>query len=209
MNKNWQPISLLVCFVVLMSVQAGAQTSDYQKKCSDNAEQLLKKAWAAQPMNRRGNNADPAKAEFLYEQAIKDSPKCGPANNLLVALLMRSRNYEKANKLNELFLRQNPDDPAALMHRAELISILEKDYPRALEIEISLLRLPEYNENGRVFYAIAKTYSLMNNLDESLEYLKLALARNKNWGNRFNAQVNSSFVNLRKDSRFWSLIIKK
>jgi tetratricopeptide (TPR) repeat protein len=209
MNKLWQQISLWTCLVLLMSVQAGAQTSDQPKECSDNAEKLTKKAWAAQPMNRGGNNADSAKAESLYEQAIKDSPNCGRANNLLVGLLMRSRNYEKANKHNEQFLRQNSNDPAALLNKAALISVLEKDYPGALEIEMSLLRLPGENDNGRVFYAIAGTYSLMNKLDESLEYLKLALAIKKGWGNKWNAQVDSDFENLRKDTRFWSLVNKK
>jgi tetratricopeptide (TPR) repeat protein len=200
---------LWTIFVILLSVRAESQTRDYPKECSDNAKQLLKKAWAAQPMNTRGNKADPAKAESLYKEAIKDSPKCAPAHRLLVGLLERNRDYEQANEYNERFLQQNPNDPTGLHNRADLLSSLKKDYAEALKILMSLLDVPEYNNNGRVYFAIAGTYSLMNKLDESLEYLKMALAVNKGWGNQANAQVHSKFENVRKDSRFWSLINQK
>jgi tetratricopeptide (TPR) repeat protein len=179
MHKRWRRMLVWSFCLILMGVRAEAQTSHYQKECSENAKQLLKKAWAIQPMNIRGNNR---------------------------GLLMPSRNHEKANEYNELFLREAPNDATALLNRANLISILQKDYSRALEIKMSLLRLPEYNRNGIVFYEIARTYSLTNELDESLAYLKLALTRNKTWGNKLNAQVDSSFENLKKDSRFWSLV---
>ena len=209
MNRHCKQVALCIFLVTLISVRVGAQTNDYQKECSEKAKQLLKKAWEAQPMNRRGNKADPTKAESLYKQALKDSPKCAPASNLLIGLLMRNRDYTRANEYNEIFLRHTPNDPTALYHKADLISILQKDYAQALEIRMRLLDVPEYNSNGKVFYAIAGTYSLMNKLDESLEYLKLALALNKGWGNKENAQVDSDFENVRKDSRFWTLVNQK
>src|SRR6266498_887612 len=98
MIKHWKQLLLLAFVVVFICVRADAQTGDYPKECSENAKQLLKKAWAAQPMNRRGNNADPAKAESLCKEAIKDSPKCAPAINHLVALLVRDHDYEQANE---------------------------------------------------------------------------------------------------------------
>ena len=209
MRKYSGLVSLLAVWVLLMSVQAGAQTNDHQKDCSDNAGQLVQQALAAQPMSARGNKADPAKAESLYKQALKDSPNCKSASNLLVALLMRNRDYKQANEYNERFLQQIPDDPLALSDRADLIAVLKKDYAQALEIKMKLLKVEGFNGNGSLFYSIAKTYSLMNKLDESLAYLKLALALNKNWGNKANAQADSSFENVRKDSRFWALINSK
>jgi len=209
MHEHCKQISLWAFLVIFIIVQAAAQTSNYQTECSENAKQLLKKAWAAQPMNARGNKADPAKAESLYKEAIKDSPKCGPASNLLVALLDRNHDYEQANEYNERFLRQTPDDPRALSHKADLVSILKKDYEQALEIRMKLLNVEGFNSNGAVFYDIAGTYSLMNKLDESLKFLKLALSRDKGWGSKDNAQVNSDFENVRKDSRFWSLVNQK
>ena len=206
MNKHFKQISLWALFVLLISVRAVAQTSDYQKECSEHAKQLLKQAWAAQPMNMRGNKADPARAVSLYKEAIKDSPKCGPASNLMVGLLLRNHDYQQANEYNERFLREVPDNPTALNHKADLISVLKKDYAQALQIRMKLLNVPGYNSNGSLFYDIAGTYSLMNKLDESLRYLELALSRNKGWGNKENAQVNSDFENLRKDRRFWSLV---
>jgi TonB family protein len=128
------------------------------------------------------------------------------ANGLLVSLLIRSHKYEKSNEYNELFLQQFPNDPSALSNKADLLSALKKDYAQALEIRMNLLRVSDFNKNGSVYYEIAATYSLMNKLDESLKYLKLALSISKGWGNTGNAQVNSDFENLRKDSRFWSLV---
>lgn len=209
MNKHWNQIMLWAFIVILICVRAGAQTTDYPKECSEKAKQLLKQAWAAQPMNTRGNKADPAKAESLYKEAIKDSPKCGSASNLLVALLLRNHDYEQANQYNERFLQQAPGNSAALNHKADLISVLNKDYAQALEIRMKLLKVEGLNSNGAVFYDIAGTYSLMNKLDESLEYLKLALSIDKAWGNKNNAQVNSDFENVRKDSRFWTLVNQK
>ena len=203
-------ILLLVGVVVLsMSTQAMAQSSDDAKNCSEHTEQLLKKAWAAQPMNTRANNRNPAKAESLYKEAIKDSPRCAPANNLLVGLLIRNLKYEEAREYNDRFLRSVPDQPQALNARADLLSILTKDYSQALTIRLNLLKVPGFNNSGSVFYAIAETYSLMNKLDESLEYLKMALSLNKGWGDKWNAPVNPAFENLRNDSRFWSLVNQK
>lgn len=209
MNKYSKRIWLCVFLVASINVHAGAEAGDDPKECSEKATQLWKKAWEAQPMTSRGNNADPARAESLYKQAIEDSPKCSSANTGLVALLKRNRDYEQANEYNERFLMQSPNDPYALNHKADLISVLKKDYAQALEIRMKLLNVEGFNKNGSLFYDIAGTYSLMNKLDESLEYLKLALSRSKGWGNKANAQVASAFENLRKDSRFWSLVNQK
>jgi tetratricopeptide (TPR) repeat protein len=207
MNKPCKQISLWAFFFVfLLGVRAEAQTGDYPNECSENAKQLVKEAWVAQPMSARGNKAYPAKAESLYKEAIKDSPKCGSASNLLVVLLERNHDYEQANEYNERFLRLTPNDPSALDLKADLISILKQDYAHALEIRMRLLNVEGFNRTGAVFYNIAGTYSLMNKPDESLKYLGLALSIRKGWGNKSNAQVDSSFENVRKDSRFWSLV---
>ena len=86
---------------------------------------------------------------------------------------------------------------------------MKKDYAQALEIRMKLLNVEGFNSNGAVFYDIAGTFSLMNKLDESLKFLKLALSRDKGWGSKDNAQVNSNFENVRKDSRFWSMVNPK
>jgi tetratricopeptide (TPR) repeat protein len=208
MKKLWKIISLSAVSVAFMGVRADGQGLDQQKGCSENAKQLVKKAWDAQPMNRRGNNGDPVKAESLYKEALKDSPECGSANMLLVALLRRNHDYEQANEFNERFLKHAPEDPFALSHKAALISTLKKDYEGALEIRIKLLRVEGFNNNGSVFYSIAATYSLMNRVDESLEYLKRALNISKGWGNEANAQADSDFENVRKDKKFWVLVNK-
>ena len=97
MPKDSKQISWALS-VILIVVRPAPQPNNYQKECSENAKQLLKKAWAAQPMNTTGNKADPAKAESLYKEALKDSPKCGPACNLPVAQFARSHDYEQANE---------------------------------------------------------------------------------------------------------------
>jgi tetratricopeptide (TPR) repeat protein len=197
----WWPL-----FLILFFVPVGAQTLDPNKDCSEKTKKLLQQAWVAQPMNVPENNANPAKAESLYKQAIDDSPKCRPAMRLLVNLLLRSEKYEQASDYNELFLRQFPDDPSGLGEKADLVSILKKDYQLALEIEMKLLDVPEVNKNGNVFYRIARTYSLMSKLDDSLRYLKLALSIDKGWVDKANAQTSWGFENLRKDRRFWALV---
>jgi len=208
-NKSCKHIWFWGFIVVSMSVHALAQNSGYQKECSEHAKELIKKGWAAQPMNKRENKADPAKAEALYKEALKDSPNCRSARQALVALLLRQHDYQQANEYNEALLQQFPDDPSALNFKADLISVLKRDYTQALEIRMKLLKVEGFNDNGSVFYDIAGTYSLMNKLDESLEYLKLALSRGKGWGNKENAQANSDFENVRKDGRFWSLVNQK
>jgi tetratricopeptide (TPR) repeat protein len=209
MSRSNRQFLLLAFFVVLISAQTKAQISNYSTECSEKAKQLLEKAWEAQPMDVRGNNADPAKAELLYKEAIKESPKCTRATSLFVALLRRNQEYERANEYNELFLRQSPDNPIALDHRAAFISILRQDHAQALEIRMKLLSVEGFNSNGAVFYGIAGTYSLMNKLDESLEYLRLALSLDKTWGNEKNAKVDWEFENLRRDIRFWLLVNQK
>ena len=194
---------------MLVSASAGAQTLDPKKDWSKKAKKLLEQAWVAQPMNVSQNNADPARAESLYQKAIDDSPKCRPAMRLLTNLLLRRDKYEEANYYNEMFLRQFPDDSAGLGEKADLVSLLKKDYTLALEIEMKLLDVRDFNKNGNVFYRIARTYSLMNKLDDSLSYLKLALSIDKDWGNKANAQSSWGFENVRKDPRFWTLVNKK
>jgi tetratricopeptide (TPR) repeat protein len=209
MLKLWRHNIWCASLVVLLCVSIGAQTLDPKKDCSEKSKKLLQQAWVAQPMNVPENNVDPAKAESLYKLAIEDSPKCRPAMRLLVGLLLRSEKYQQANDYNELFLTQYPDDPSGLSERADLVSILKKDYPLALEIEMKLLDLPDFNKNGNVFYRVARTYSLMNKLDDSLSYLKLALSIDKDWVDKANAQTCWGFENLRKDARFWALVNKK
>jgi tetratricopeptide (TPR) repeat protein len=85
---------------------------------------------------------------------------------------------------------------------------LKKDYPLALEIETRLLDVPGFNKNGNVFYKIARIYSLMNRLDDSLRYLELAMAIDRDWGSKANAQAADGFENVRKDKRFWTLVKK-
>jgi tetratricopeptide (TPR) repeat protein len=193
---------------MVIAVSIAAQTSGSRKDCSGNAHKLLQRAWAAQPLNVPKNTADPTKAESLYKQAINDSPKCRRAIGLLTALFVRTEKYEQANEYNELLLKQYPDDPAGLSEKAYLVSILKKDYPLALEIETKLLDVPGFNNNGNVFYKIARLYSLMNRLDDSLRYLELAMAIDKGWGSKANAQIADGFENVRKDKRFWTLVKK-
>ena len=49
---------------------------------------------------------------------------------------------------------------------------------------MKLLDVPDFNKNGNVFYEIARTYSLMNRLDDSLKYLALAYQSTKVGGIR-------------------------
>jgi tetratricopeptide (TPR) repeat protein len=195
-----------LCFLVtgVTALAVSAQTPD--ANCSDRATKLLQEAGTAQPMNVRGNNGNVAKAESLYKQAISDSPKCRRASRRLVVLLLRSERYEEANHYNEEFLKQFPDDPAGLSDKADLVSRLKKDYPVALEIEMKLLSVSDFNKNGNVFYKIARIYSLMNRLDDSINYLRQALAIDKGWGDKANAQTDSDFENLRRDKRFWMMV---
>jgi tetratricopeptide (TPR) repeat protein len=199
----------LSSFVIVIAVSVAAQTSDPRKDCSENANRLLQQAWAAQPMNVPTNNADPTKAESLYRRAINDSPKCRRAMGLLTALFVRAEKYEQANEYNELLLKQYPGDPAGLSEKAYLISILKKDYPFALEIEMKLLDVAGFNKNGNVFYEIARIYSLMDRLDDSLRYLELAMKIERGWGSKANAQIADGFENARKDKRFLTLVKKK
>src|SRR6267154_5920087 len=209
MLRPYRTVWVGLFLVMLGPVLSGAQTPDPKKDCSEKSKKLLHQAWVAQPMNLSENKGDPTHAESLYKQAIEDSPKCRPAMGLLVALLFRSEKYEQAKEYNELLLHQFPDDPGGLEEKADLISILKKDYQPALEIEMKLLDVPDFNKNGNVFYKIARTYSLMNKLDDSLKYLALALSIDKGWGDKGNAQKDSGFENVRKDNRFWILVKKR
>jgi tetratricopeptide (TPR) repeat protein len=197
---------LLLLFNLVATATVSAQAAD--ANCSETANKLLRQAWIAQPMNVPENNGDPGKAEGLYKQAINDSPKCRRAAGLLVALLIRGKKYSEAYDYNEKLLRQFPDDPGGLSEKADLVSRINKDYPLALEIETKLLKVPDFNKNGNVFYKIARIYSLMNQSDNSLNYLKRALDIDKGWGNKANAQGDSGFENLRKDPRFRALVKK-
>ena len=199
-------IGFTFLLILLCATWASAQPRDVN--CSEQAQKLVDRAWAAQPMNKQQRGGTPSKAEELYKQAIVDSPRCPRASRLLVALLMRSERYEEARKYNDRFLQDFPDDPGALTQRASLISELNKDYQSALDIEKKLLDATEFNHNGNVYYRIAAIYSLMNRLDDSLDYLAQALRVDKSWGDKENAQADSGFENLRKDKRFWVLIKK-
>jgi len=195
---------LLLISLAFAGPGASGQTPD--PNCSDKANELLERAWRAQPMNRVNNDAAPSKAEALYEQALADSPKCRRASRLLVGLLIRRERYDEASKYNERFLQLFPDDPGGLSQKASLLVRLNNDYLRALEIETKLIDVPEFNNNGNVFYQMARIYSLMKRLDESLDYLKRAVSIEKGWADKGNAQTDLDFKNLRKDKRFWVLV---
>jgi tetratricopeptide (TPR) repeat protein len=194
--------SLLACG----ATATAASGLDINANCSESAKRLVDRAWAAQPMNQGPKNtADPAGAEVLYLQALADSPRCLRALRLATSLLMRDGRFSRASEYNERLLQSFPADPVGLSTKARLLVELKQDYQGALEIQKKLLEM-QGPDNGAWYYRIAQTYSLMNNSDQSLKYLELAMAIDKAWGDSGNAQSEPAFANLRKDPRFRALV---
>lgn len=184
-----------------------AAKTDPRENCSRNARLLCDQAWAAQPQDVSTNDRDPKKAADLYRLALKDSPRCRLALGMLSSLLERDGDAQQAYDYNELLLGMYPNDPQALLAKANLLSYWKKDFQQALKITNDVL-VREGPGNGYLNYLIAEIHSLMNNRDESLKNLKLAMAINPGWGDSGNAQDNDGFKNLREDPRFWELVKK-
>lgn len=198
------------------SPPAGAQNAVGDKKavkldpranCSGKAKLLLDQAWEAQPQNVSTNDRDPQKAADLYREALKDSPQCLLALGMISSLLQRDEKYEQAYGYNELLLGIHPNHTQALLAKANLLSVWKKDYQQALKLMAKVLAL-DGPGNGSAHYSIAATFSLMNNPDDSLKNLKLAMAIDPGWGDGGNAQTDDDFKNLREDPRFWELVKK-
>ena len=197
----------IVGLTLLLFVAASAKAeTDVRANCSANARQLLDLAWAEQPMDRSAKNTgNPAKAELLYKQALLDSPQCKLAMSHMASLLSRDDKFRKANEYNELLLKYYPDDADALQRKASLLADGMNDHQGALKIYMHLLKINGPG-NGSLYYAVAKIYSKLGQLDHSIEFLALATSINKAWGGSGNAQVEKDFENLRKDPRFWALV---
>jgi tetratricopeptide (TPR) repeat protein len=192
--------------LLLFAAASAKAETDTRAKCSDNARQLLEQAWAEQPMDRSPNNTgNPAKAEYLYKQALLDSPQCKLAMSQMASLLLRDDKFRQAKEYNDLLLKYYPDDPDALQQKASLLSGAINDQQGALKIYLHLLEMNGPG-NGSLYYAVAKVYSKLNQLDQSIKFLTLAISINKAWGSGGNAQVDKDFENLRRDPRFWALV---
>lgn len=184
-----------------------AARTDPRENCSENAKRLCDEAWAAQPQDVSTNDQDPEKAADLYREALKDSPRCRLALGMLSSLLQRDGKAKEAYDYNEILLGFYPNDSAALLAKANLLSYWKKDYQQALRIANDVLAL-DGPGNGYLNYLVAEIYSLMDNRDDSLKNLKLAMSINPDWGDSGNAQDNEGFKNLREDPRFWELVKK-
>lgn len=211
-------INLLAAALLLAagSPPAGAQNSagdtkavklDPRANCSGKAKVLLDRAWEAQPQNVSTNDRDPRKAADLYREALKDSPQCLLALGMISSLLQRDGKYEQAYGYNERLLGIYPNHTQALLAKANLLSVWKKEYQQALEIMTEVLALDGAG-NGSTNYSIAATFSMMNNPDEALKHLELAMSIDPGWGNGGNAQTDDDFKNLREDPRFWKLVKK-
>jgi tetratricopeptide (TPR) repeat protein len=196
----------IIGLTLLLFAAASAEAeTDMRVNCSDHARQLLDQAWAEQPMDRSPKNTgNPAKAELLYKQALLDSPRCKLAMNEMTSLLSRDDKFREAKQYNDLLLKYYPDDPDALQQKASLLTGAN-DHQGALKIYLHLLEMNGPG-NGSLYYSVARVYSKLNRLDQSIKFLTLAISINKAWGSTGNAQVDEDFENLRKDSRFWALI---
>lgn len=184
-----------------------AAPTDPHENCSRNARLLCDQAWAAQPQDVSTNDRDPQKAEELYRKAIKDSPRCFLAFSLLSSLLQRDGKAQQAYDINEQLLGMYPNDSRPLLAKANFLSYWKKDHRQALKIANDVL-VRDGPGNGYLHYLIAEIHSLMNNRDDALKSLELAMAISPNWGNSGNAQDNDGFKNLREDPRFWELVKK-
>jgi tetratricopeptide (TPR) repeat protein len=197
-------IGLTVLLLVGASVEVKSET-DVRAKCSDNARQLLDQGWAEQPFDRSPKNTgNPAKAELLYRQALQDSPQCQLAISRMAFLLYRDEKFRQAIEYTDLLLKYYPDDANALQQKASLLTAMN-DHQAALEIYMHLLETNGPG-NGSLYYGVARTYSRLDQLDNSLKFLGLAMSISKAWGNTGNAQVDPGFANLRKDGRFLALV---
>jgi tetratricopeptide (TPR) repeat protein len=203
------PLRTLLVLTSLLACGAAATAApgiEINANCSETAKRLVDRAWAAQPMDQGPKNtANPAGAEALYLQALTDSPRCLRALRLATELLMRDGRFSRASEFNDRLLQSFPADPVGLSTKASLFVELKHDYQGALDIQKKLLEM-QGPENGAWYYRIAQTYSLMNNADQSLKYLGLAMAIDKAWGDSGNAQREPAFANLRKDPRFRALV---
>jgi tetratricopeptide (TPR) repeat protein len=209
-GSNVYPLRASLAFALLAGFgavsQAAAPEIDVNANCSEIAKPLIDQAWAAQPMNKGPDNtADPARAQALYVQALADSPRCLRALRLVTTLLIRDRRFARASEYNERLLQSYPADPISLSTKARLLVEWKHDYQGALDIQKKVLEMQGAG-NGAWYYRIAGTYSMMNNLDEALEYLQRAMAISKTWGDAANAQSAPIFANLRKDPRFGRLV---
>jgi len=88
---------------------------------------------------------------------------------LLGKLYTKQLQYDEAEKAYKTVLKRNPYDFNALNSLA-LISVVTKNYTRAVEYYLKMVRL--YPDNSGIYYNMACIYSKMNSLDKGhLKYM--------------------------------------
>lgn len=156
-------------------------------------------------MNTPTNTRDPKKAEALYQEALKDSPQCRAAMVSITVLVMRDRNYQRANEYNENLIRNFPNDEMGLYNNGTLLMEWKRDYAAAASVFGQLIA-KQGPGNGNLYYKLAQAHSLMNKPDSSLAFLANAMSIEKIWGSKTNAQIEPNLENIRKDPKFWALV---
>lgn len=109
--------------------------------------------------------------------------------------LVRNKNFQKAEKLYMEVIKSEPVNNLAIYKLASLY-YSEKKYDEAIEYYLKLAP----NKNPNVLYNLACTYSLINNKQEALKYLRLAV------NNGFNQvsllKTDSDLTNIRSEKQF-------